>query len=212
MTDDFPPRGVKFLTNPIKGSVKTIRVALNEASSSDSLHIMIFMRDISGAESRYIQSIVMYAKAPPKKMAVIINGGRQGLARHGDLQSAISDPRMRGTIVISHGSPQGKIWERHGVAICPAGFEGNAQYPCALTLKPRSAGGRPQWVLLAGCHMGSSESAWRQTFGNPLMLDGSQVYTTGGASSVSGSEDDTESTIPKLKAVMDWLQDHKSAP
>jgi hypothetical protein len=58
--------------------------------------------------------------------------------------------------------------------------------------------------------MGTSEDAWRQTFGKPLMLDASAVYTTGGNSSISGTDDDTESTIPKLKAVFDWLRDYKS--
>jgi hypothetical protein len=43
-----------------------------------------------------------------------------------------------------------------------------------------------------------------------MMLDASQVYTTGGESSISGTDDDTESTIPKLKAVFDWLRDRKS--
>ena len=59
--------------------------------------------------------------------------------------------------------------------------------------------------------MGASEEAWRRTFGNPLMLDGSEVYTTGGTSSIGGTDEDTESTVPKLKAIMDWLKDYKSA-
>jgi hypothetical protein len=42
------------------------------------------------------------------------------------------------------------------------------------------------------------------------MLDASEVFTTGGKSSISGTDDDTESTIPKLKAVFDWLRDYKS--
>jgi hypothetical protein len=36
------------------------------------------------------------------------------------------------------------------------------------------------------------------------------VFTTGGESKISGTNDDTESTIPKLQAVMDWLKDYKS--
>ena len=188
-----------------------ISAAAQRASPLDSLHIMFFMKDVSPSEGQYIESIMAYAQAPPKKMRVIVNGGRRkGLATHADLQAAISDPTMRGTIVISHGSPEGKIWEKHGIAICPPGFTGSAKFPCALTLRPRIGSPRPQWVLLAGCHMGASEDAWKQTFGKPLMLDASEVYTTGGKSSISGTDDDTESTIPKLKAVFDWLRDRKS--
>jgi hypothetical protein len=176
---------------------------------------MFFMKDISPLEKKYVYSIAAYAQAPPKEMRVIVNGGRkEKLATYADLQAAISDPTMRGTIVISHGSPEGKIWEKKGIAICPAGFTGSAEFPCALTLRPRIGSPSPQWVLLAGCHMGASEGAWRQTFGQtrgkPMMLDASQVYTTGGESSISGTDDDTESTIPKLKAVFDWLRDRKS--
>ena len=188
-----------------------ISAAAQRASPPDSLHIMFFMEDVSPSEGQYIESIMAYAQTPPKKMRVIVNGGRRkGLATHADLQAAISDPAMRGTIVISHGSPEGKIWEKHGIAICPPGFTGSAKFPCALTLRPRIGSPRPQWVLLAGCHMGASEDAWKQTFGKPLMLDASEVYTTGGKSSISGTDDDTESTIPKLKAVFDWLRDRKS--
>jgi hypothetical protein len=197
-----------------------ISAAAQRASPPDSLHIMFFMEDVSPSEEQYVRSIAAYAKAPPRKMRVIVNGGREkglvngrmedGLATHADLQAAINDPTMRGTIVISHGSPEGKIWEKHGIAICPAGFTGSAKFPCALTLRPRFGSPRPQWVLLAGCHMGASEDAWKQTFGKPLMLDASEVYTTGGKSSISGTDDDTESTIPKLKAVFDWLKDYKS--
>lgn len=94
--------------------------AAARAAPLDSLHIMFFMKDVSPSEGQYIESIMAYAQAPPKKMRVIVNGGRRkGLATHADLQAAIGDPTMRGTIVISHGSPEGKIWEKRASRFVP---------------------------------------------------------------------------------------------
>ena len=175
----------------------------------ETLHIMRFT-ELAAGEFAMLQKIARLAMQPPKPMKIVSTPTLWGSCQL--LQAAISDYAMKGTIVISHGSPGGKIWEdvKKAKTICPSGFHGDLRYPCTHTLAKRpSNAARPEWVLLAGCHLGAAVQMWNVTFGEPLMLDASEVYVSGGPSEIQGNDNDTESTIPKLQAVLDWLKQRK---
>ena len=189
-------------------------------SFNDTLHIMRFAPMVK-EEVQMFLDIGILAASRPKSMKVIFGEHGEEFERGKrfasvcDLQNAISDPSMVGTLVVAHGAPSGKIWEvapdphkKRGRSMCPDGFA-DEKFGCSWTLcaRPRYMK-RPERVWLLGCNVGALKARWAATFGIEMAeLYAPSQFSAGDDRCIA--EGTCEATIPKLQEVLDWLRSRK---
>jgi hypothetical protein len=134
-----------------------------------------------------------------------------------DLQDAISDPNMRGTVMIAHGGPGGVIWttapdSRHPEvvpeSVSPPGFkDARLENNWPLTARP-TALRKLERVWLLGCKVGRLKSQWASTFGIAERdLCAPEKYSAGDDPCIAKKT--CESTLPRLQEVVTWVKRRK---
>ena len=188
----------------------------------DTLYILRFI-PLVDSEISALFDINLEAKKKPWPMRVIFGEhGREiapgtRLASFVDLQNAINDPNMRGTLVIAHGGPGGVIWEVapgedpsdiEGESMSSPGFtDAHLEHNSPLAGRPATMR-KPERVWLLGCKVGRLKTGWASTFGvAPQNLYAPMGFSAGKDPCIAKRT--CEPTVPKLQQVLNWIRRRK---